>query len=65
MPRAERDVKVLFYTLTVILGLFGTLAMLRTIERLWTGAGFLPAQLLIAVIALVVAATCLKKARAV
>jgi hypothetical protein len=56
--------KILFYVLTAILGLFGILAVLRTVERLMSGAGILPAQLLIAVVALVLAGVCLKKARA-
>ena len=56
--------KVLFYVLTAILGLFGILAVVRTVERLVSGAGILPAQLLIAVVALVLAGICLRKARA-
>ena len=55
--------KILFYFLTAIFGLFGILAVLRTIERLMSGAGLLPAQLLIAVVMLLLAVVCLKKAR--
>jgi hypothetical protein len=55
--------KILFYLLTTVFGLFGVLAVLRTIERLMGGAGFLPAQLLIAVVMLILAVVCLKKAR--
>ena len=56
--------KVLFYVLTAILGLFGILAVVRTVQRLVSGAGILPAQLLIAFVALVFAGICLRKARA-
>ena len=55
--------KILFYFLTAVLGLFGILAVVRTVERLVSGAGLLPAQLLIAIVALVLAGVCLKKAR--
>jgi hypothetical protein len=55
--------KILFYFLTAVFGLFGILAVLRTVERLMSGAGLLPAQLLIAIVALVLAGVCLKKAR--
>ena len=55
--------KILFYFLTAVFGLFGILAVLRTIERLMSGAGLLPAQLLIAIVALLLAVVCLKKAR--
>lgn len=53
----------LFYVLTAILGLFGILAVLRTVERLMSGAGILPVQLLLALGALILAGVCLKKAR--
>jgi hypothetical protein len=56
--------KILFYVLTAILGLFGILAVLRTVERLMSGAGIVPVQLLIALVALILAGVCLKKARA-
>jgi len=56
--------KILFYVLTAVLGLFGILAVLRTVERLMSGAGILPVQLLIALVALILAGVCLKKARA-
>ena len=55
--------KILFYVLTAVFGLFGILAVLRTIERLMSGAGLLPAQLLIAIVMLLLAVVCLKKAR--
>jgi hypothetical protein len=56
--------KILFYVLTAVLGLFGILAVLRTVERLMAGAGILSVQLLIALVALILAGVCLKKARA-
>ena len=56
--------KILWYFLTLILGLIGVLAVVRMIERLATGEGLLPAQLLIAVAMLAVALLCLRKARA-
>jgi len=56
--------KTLWYFLTVVAGLIGVLAAVRTIERLMSGASLLPAQLLIAVISLVAALLFLRKARA-
>ena len=56
--------KILFYVLTAVVGLFGILAVLRTVERLMSGAGIVPVQLLIALVALILAGICLKKARA-
>ena len=55
--------KILFYFLTAVFSLFGILAVLRTIERLMSGAGLLPVQLLIAIVALLLAGVCLNKAR--
>jgi len=55
--------KILFYFLTAAFGLLGILALLRTIERLMAGAGLLPAQLLVAIVALLLAGVCLKKAK--
>ncbi len=55
--------KILFYLLTLVFGLFGVLGALRIVERLKSGAGLLPAQLLIAFVMLVLAVICLKKAR--
>jgi hypothetical protein len=55
--------KILLYFLTAVFGLFGILAVLRTIERLMFGAGLLPAQLPIAFVSFVLAGVCLKKAR--
>ena len=57
--------KILWYLLTFLLGLFGLLSTIRVFERLVSGAGFLPIQLLIALIMLVLAWLCLRKARAV
>jgi len=52
-----------FYLLTGLFGLFGTLAMLRSIELFAVGPGVQPAQLLIAFVMLVSAGACWKKAR--
>jgi len=54
----------MYYFLTLVFGLFGVLAALRSAERLIHGAGVLPAQLLIAVVGLCLAVLCLRKARA-
>ena len=55
--------KILWYLLTAFLGLIGVLALVRTFERLAVGAGLLPVQLIIAVVMLLLAALCLRKAR--
>jgi hypothetical protein len=54
--------KALFYFLTAVFGLFGVLTVLRTIERLISGVGLMPAQLLFAIVALLSTGLCLKKA---
>ena len=56
--------KVLWYLLTFLFGLIGVLAAIRVVERLVTGAGLLPVQLLIAFVMLLLAWLCLRKARA-
>jgi hypothetical protein len=55
--------KALMYILGTVFGLFGILALLRTIEHLVTGTGLIPSQLLIALVALLIAGVCFKKAR--
>jgi hypothetical protein len=55
--------KALWYFLTVIFGFYGILAVLHTIELLVTGAGLFPAQLITAIVALLLASVFLKKAR--
>jgi hypothetical protein len=55
--------KALMYFLAGVFGLFGILAVLRTIERLVSGTGILPSQLLIALLALLLTGVCFKKAR--
>jgi hypothetical protein len=55
--------KALWYLLTAVFGLFGVLSTLRSLERLATGAGVPLAQILVALVALLVAWVCLKKAR--
>ena len=57
--------KILWYLLTLLLGLFGILSAIRVVERLVSGSGFLPIQLLIALIMLALAWLCLSKARTV
>ena len=54
----------MYYLLTLLFGFLGVLALSRTIERLAHGAGVVPAQLLMAVLGLVLAVLCLRKARA-
>jgi hypothetical protein len=54
----------MYYFLTFLFGLLGVLGAVRSAERLITGAGMLPAQLLIAVVFLFLAGLCLRKARA-
>jgi hypothetical protein len=55
--------KALWYFLTAVFGFLGMLSVLRTVERLAAGAGVLPTQILIAIVAFLVAWVCLKKAR--
>ena len=55
--------KILWYLLSAFLGLIGVLALIRTVERLAVGAGLLPVQLIIAVVMLLLAGLCLRKAR--
>ncbi len=55
--------RILWYLLTAIFGAIGILAGLRTFERLMSGEGLSPAQLLIAVVMLLLAVGCLRKAR--
>ena len=56
--------KIVFYLLTFLFGLYGALALFRTIELLATGGGFQPVSALFAIVGLVLAFACLKKARA-
>ena len=56
---------IFWYLLACLFGLFGLLSTIRVFERLVSGADFLPIQLLIALIMLVLAWLCLRKARAV
>jgi len=55
--------KILFYILTFVFGLYGGWQVLRTFELLST-EGFQPIVLLIGIVALLLAFVCLKKARA-
>jgi NhaP-type Na+/H+ and K+/H+ antiporter len=56
--------RLLWYFLTLLFGLIGVLAVLRTIEQLAVGQGLMPIQLLIAGVMFYVVVICLKKARA-
>jgi hypothetical protein len=56
--------KIIFYILTALFGLYGVLAVLRTIELLATGGGFQPVAALFGIVGLALAFACLKKARA-
>jgi hypothetical protein len=56
--------RILWYLLTALFGLIGVLALIRTVERLATGAGLIPAQLVIAFVMLLLAVLCVRKARA-
>ena len=55
--------KILWYLLTAFFGLIGVVALVRTIERLAFGAGLEPVQLIIAVVMLLLAVLCMRKAR--
>ena len=56
--------KIVFYLLTFLFGLYGIAGVLRTVELLVTGGGFQPVTALFAIVGLVLAFACLKKARA-
>ena len=56
--------KIVWYLLVVVLGAFGALGLLRSIERLITGAGVSPIQIFIGLVALLLAWQCIRKARA-
>ncbi len=56
--------RILWYLLTFLFGLVALLAAIRLFERLAAGAGLLPAQLLIALVMLLLAWLCLRKTRA-
>jgi len=55
--------KTLWFVFAFSLGVIGVLGALRTVELFRTGAGLRPVQLGIAVIALILAACCLRGAR--
>jgi hypothetical protein len=55
--------KIVLYLLAVVLGAFGVLGLLRSIELLATGAGVSPVQILIGLIGLLLAWQCVRKAR--
>jgi len=55
--------KIVWYLLAVVLGVFGALGLVRSIDRLISGAGILPVQILIGLVGLILAWLCIKKAR--
>ena len=55
--------RVVWYLLAVILGAFGVLGLLRSVERLAAGAGVSPVQIFIGLIGLLLAWLCVRKAR--
>jgi lipopolysaccharide export LptBFGC system permease protein LptF len=57
-------VRILWYLLTALFGLIGVFALIRTLERLVTGSGLIPTQLVIAFVMLLLAVLCVRKARA-
>lgn len=57
--------KILWYILTFLFGLFGVLATIRVVERLVSGVGVLPVQLLLALLLLGLAVASFRQARGV
>jgi hypothetical protein len=57
--------KISWYVMTTVFAALGVLAVLRTVERLVSGGGVLPAALIIAVIMLILAVVCFRKAHKV
>lgn len=55
--------RAVWYLLTLVFGLFGALAGLRAVEHAVSGGSIMLQQILVAVIALLIAAVCIKKAR--
>lgn len=55
--------KIIWYLLAVVLGVFGALGLVRSIDRLISGAGILPVQIFIGLVGLFLAWLCIKKAR--
>ena len=58
----ESHMRILWYALTALFGLIGVLALLGTVEKLATGAGLSPGQLVIAIGMLLLAVLCVQKA---
>ncbi|HET9551712.1 MAG TPA: hypothetical protein VFP50_01985 [Anaeromyxobacteraceae bacterium] len=55
--------RLVYYALTLLFGLLGVLGMLRSLERLATGEGVMPVQVIFGVGGLLLARTYLLKAR--
>ena len=56
--------RILWYVFTAVFGLFGLLALIRTVERIVSGEGLIPIQLLISFVMLFLAVICMQRARA-
>ena len=56
--------RILWYALTALFGLIGVLALFRTVERMASGGGLSPSQVVIAFVMLLLAVLCVRKARA-
>ena len=56
--------RILFYLLAAVAGLFGVLSLFRMIEHLLVGDGLQPAQLTIGAIGILLAVIWVKRARA-
>lgn len=60
-----RHMKMFFCLLTAVFGFYGLYGVLRTMQRLLSGAGLLPVPLVMSVLALLLAEVCLRKARGI
>jgi hypothetical protein len=56
--------RILFYILAAVAGLFGLLALFRTFEHLLVGDGLQATQLVIGVVGILLAVIWIKRARA-
>jgi small neutral amino acid transporter SnatA (MarC family) len=57
--------RIIWYLLAVLLGAFGVLGLVRSAERIATGAGASPIQILIGLVGLLLAWLCIRKARSI
>lgn len=56
--------RILWYVFTALFGLFGLLALIRTVERIVSCQGLIPIQLLVGFGMLFLAVICIQRARA-